>query len=110
MATRHGARCLCAEPFSAPWYRDGESARFYAEWVEKAVYGTFDHACLLALDNEGNPQGFVTLRRQVDGSARIGLLAVDGASFRGGVGRRWSRRRRRGVTHSACPGCTWQPR
>ncbi|ACR67356.1 dTDP-4-amino-4,6-dideoxy-D-galactose acyltransferase [Edwardsiella ictaluri] len=74
--------------FRAPWYRDGESARFYAEWVEKAVYGTFDHACLLALDNEGNPQGFVTLRRQVDGSARIGLLAVDGASFRGGVGRR----------------------
>ncbi|WP_370548030.1 dTDP-4-amino-4,6-dideoxy-D-galactose acyltransferase [Edwardsiella tarda] len=74
--------------FRTPWYQPQDSGRFYAEWVEKAVYGTFDHACLLALDDTGAPQGFVTLRALDAGEARIGLLAVDRAASRRGVGRR----------------------
>lgn len=74
--------------FRTPWYQPQDSGRFYAEWVEKAVYGTFDHACLLALDDTGAPQGFVTLRALAEGGARIGLLAVDRAASRCGVGRR----------------------
>lgn len=74
--------------FRTPWYQPQDSGRFYAEWVEKAVYGTFDHACLLALDDTGSPQGFVTLRALDAGEARIGLLAVDRAASRRGVGRR----------------------
>ncbi|AOV98348.1 TDP-D-fucosamine acetyltransferase [Edwardsiella hoshinae] len=74
--------------FRAPWYHPQDSGRFYAEWVEKAVYGTFDHACLLALDDAGSPQGFVTVRALATGAARIGLLAVARSAARRGVGRR----------------------
>ncbi|WP_019213145.1 dTDP-4-amino-4,6-dideoxy-D-galactose acyltransferase [Yersinia massiliensis] len=62
--------------FRAPWYDPQDSGRFYALWAEKAVLGTFDHQCLLVMDTQGQPAGFVTLRDLQDGSARIGLLAV----------------------------------
>lgn len=62
--------------FRAPWYQPGDSGRFYALWVEKAVLGTFDHQCLLLEDERGDPLGFVTLRSTDEQNARIGLLAV----------------------------------
>lgn len=33
--------------FRAPWYAADASARFYAQWIENAVLGTFDHQCLV---------------------------------------------------------------
>ncbi|MDN5970890.1 MAG: dTDP-4-amino-4,6-dideoxy-D-galactose acyltransferase, partial [Enterobacterales bacterium] len=39
------AQAFALSRFRAPWYQTGDSARFYAEWVEKAVLGTFDHQC-----------------------------------------------------------------
>lgn len=71
--------------FRTPWYREGDSGRFYALWVEKAVLGTFDRCCLIIEDQESKPQGFVTLRELDERQARIGLLAA------------WPERGRRGV-------------
>lgn len=62
--------------FRAPWYRAQDSGRFYAQWVENAVRGTFDDVCLMMLSPQDAPLGWVTLR-QIDATqARIGLLAV----------------------------------
>ena len=61
--------------FRTPWFAPEDSARFYAQWIENAVRGTFDHQCLVASDESGALQGFVSLR-EVEGDARIGLLAV----------------------------------
>ncbi|STJ46869.1 TDP-fucosamine acetyltransferase [Escherichia coli] len=33
--------------FRAPWYAPDASSRFYAQWIENAVRGTFDHQCLI---------------------------------------------------------------
>ena len=74
--------------FRAPWFAEGDSARFYAQWIENAVQGTFDHQCLLAVDEQGEMQGFISLREQEDGSARIGLLAVLPDAQRQGIGHR----------------------
>lgn len=73
--------------FREPWFPANASARFYAQWVENAVRGTFDHQCLLAVDEQGELEGFVSLR-ELDGEARIGLLAVLPASQRRGAGKR----------------------
>lgn len=73
--------------FRAPWYANEASGRFYAQWIENAVRGTFDHQCLIACDEAGTLQGFVSLR-EVDGDARIGLLAVLPAAQGSGVGQR----------------------
>ncbi|MDV5226381.1 dTDP-4-amino-4,6-dideoxy-D-galactose acyltransferase [Providencia rettgeri] len=74
--------------FRAPWYCDGDSGRFYALWIEKAVLGTFDHTCLLVKEASGAILGFVSLRHLDDDTARIGLLAVmPGANGRG-IGRK----------------------
>lgn len=78
------AQVFGASRFRAPWYQPADSGRFYALWIEKAVLGTFDRQCLLALDDRGRPEGFVSLRDSGDGEARIGLLAAfPGASGRG---------------------------
>lgn len=94
--------------FRAPWYAAGGSGRFYAQWVENAVRGTFDHQCLLAVDEQGNMQGFVSLRELDDGTARIGLLAVLPAAQGLGIGQRlmnaandWCRARRLTRLHVA---------
>ncbi|MGB7801872.1 dTDP-4-amino-4,6-dideoxy-D-galactose acyltransferase [Buttiauxella sp.] len=63
--------------FRTPWYQPGDSGRFYAQWVENAVRGTFDHECLL-LKNGDAIQGFVSMRQLNDDEARIGLLAGRG--------------------------------
>lgn len=74
--------------FRAPWYQPGDSGHFYARWVENAVLGTFDHQCLLAVNEQGDLQGFVSLRELPDGSARIGLLATLPEAQGLGVGQR----------------------
>lgn len=73
--------------FREPWYQAGDSARFYAAWVENAVRATFDDQCLLALGNQGQVQGFVTLRQLEGQQARIGLLATAKEYIGQGVGR-----------------------
>ncbi|MEH2921955.1 dTDP-4-amino-4,6-dideoxy-D-galactose acyltransferase [Samsonia erythrinae] len=84
-ALRNAAsRVFALSRFRSPWYQPEDSGRFYAQWVENAVRGTFDHGCLLAEDAAGNPQGWVTLRRVDDTDARIGLLGVwPGVTVRG---------------------------
>jgi len=63
--------------FRTPWYQPGDSGRFYAQWVENAVRGTFDNQCLLLRQGE-KIRGFVTLRQLGGEEARIGLLAGKG--------------------------------
>ncbi|MCX8959016.1 dTDP-4-amino-4,6-dideoxy-D-galactose acyltransferase [Erwinia psidii] len=94
--------------FRSPWYQPGDSGRFYAQWVENAVLGTFDHQCLLAVNAPGDLQGFVSLRELSDGSARIGLLATLPHAQGLGVGQRmvaaaidWCRARRLNRLHVA---------
>jgi len=64
--------------FRAPWYAPDDSGRFYAQWIENAVKGTFDHVCLVFCTAGGQIQGFVSLRRLNEHEARIGLLAGRG--------------------------------
>ncbi|MBE5201374.1 MULTISPECIES: dTDP-4-amino-4,6-dideoxy-D-galactose acyltransferase [Pectobacterium] len=78
------SRVFALSRFRSPWYQPQDSGRFYAQWIENAVRGTFDHCCLLAEDAAGNLQGWVTLRRMDDTDARIGLLGVwPGVTVRG---------------------------
>lgn len=86
--------------FRSPWYQPGDSGRFYAQWVENAVCGTFDHHCLLVENASAEPQGWVTLRQLNEAEARIGLLAVwPGVTARGigaqlmSAAERWCRQR-----------------
>lgn len=65
--------------FRAPWYAPDASGRFYAQWVENAVNGSFDHTCLVLREDDGAIRGFVTLRRLNDSETRIGLLGGYGA-------------------------------
>ncbi|WP_312043223.1 dTDP-4-amino-4,6-dideoxy-D-galactose acyltransferase [Erwinia sp.] len=94
--------------FRAPWYKTADSGRFYAQWVENAVLGTFDHQCLIAVNEQGELQGFVSLRELADGSGRIGLLATRPEAQGLGVGQRmieaaidWCRARRLTRLHVA---------
>lgn len=78
------AQAFTVSRFRMPWYQPDDSGRFYALWIEKAVLGTFDHQCLLALHEQGRPEGFVSLRNLGGRETRIGLLAAfPGASGRG---------------------------
>lgn len=71
------AQVFTQSRFRMPWYQPADSGRFYAQWVENAVLGTFDHQCLL-LKNGNEIQGFVSLRQLNEREARIGLLAGRG--------------------------------
>lgn len=82
------ASVFTASRFRAPWYHPQDSGRFYAEWIEKAVLGTFDHQCLLVLDDTGQPEGFVSLRELGNQEARIGLLAAFPGAAGKGIGSR----------------------
>jgi hypothetical protein len=53
-------------------------ARFYAQWIENAVLGTFDHQCLVFRTPTGEIRGYVSLRELNATEARIGLLAGRG--------------------------------
>lgn len=76
--------------FRTPWYSPDASGRFYAQWVENAVNGSFDHTCLVLREADGTLQGFVTLRQLNASETRIGLLGGYGV---GGIlmdaARRW---------------------
>ncbi|MEM0654631.1 dTDP-4-amino-4,6-dideoxy-D-galactose acyltransferase [Klebsiella huaxiensis] len=65
--------------FRAPWYAADASGRFYAQWIENAVRGTFDHQCLIFRAPDGDIRAFVSLRQLNEREARIGLLAGRGA-------------------------------
>ncbi|MGP3593502.1 dTDP-4-amino-4,6-dideoxy-D-galactose acyltransferase [Vagococcus sp. WN89Y] len=64
--------------FRAPWYPPDASGRFYAQWIENAVKGEFDHQCLLFRRDNGDISGFVSMRQLNAQEARIGLLAGRG--------------------------------
>ncbi|HBZ16406.1 dTDP-4-amino-4,6-dideoxy-D-galactose acyltransferase [Pantoea sp. BRR-3P] len=81
------AQAFSQSRFRAPWFEPADSGRFYAQWIENAVRGTFDHQCLVACDEQGALQGFVSMR-EVDGDMRIGLLAVLPGAQGCGVGQR----------------------
>ena len=72
------ARAFAQSRFRTPWYAPDDSGRFYAQWVENAVKGTFDHVCLIFSAANGQIQGFVSLRKLNEREARIGLLAGRG--------------------------------
>jgi dTDP-4-amino-4,6-dideoxy-D-galactose acyltransferase len=65
--------------FRAPWYPEDASGRFYAQWIENAVKGVFDHECLLFRGANGGIEAFVSLRQLNAQEARIGLLGGRGA-------------------------------
>ncbi|ELY4128125.1 dTDP-4-amino-4,6-dideoxy-D-galactose acyltransferase [Cronobacter malonaticus] len=73
------AEAFAMSRFRAPWYAPDASGRFYAQWVENAVKGVFDHECLILRTPQGALRGFVTLRALNEQEARIGLLAGRGA-------------------------------
>ncbi|MGG7125918.1 dTDP-4-amino-4,6-dideoxy-D-galactose acyltransferase, partial [Salmonella enterica subsp. enterica] len=52
--------------FRAPWYAPDASARFYAQWFENAVRGTFDHQSLVLRTETGAIRGYVSLRELND--------------------------------------------
>ncbi|RAU31602.1 dTDP-4-amino-4,6-dideoxy-D-galactose acyltransferase [Enterobacter sp. ECC-175] len=72
------AEAFALSRFRAPWYAPDDSGRFYAQWVENAVKGTFDHVCFVFRAEDSRITGFVTLRKLNDREARIGLLAGRG--------------------------------
>jgi dTDP-4-amino-4,6-dideoxy-D-galactose acyltransferase len=76
---RHlAAEAFAQSRFRSPWYAPQDSGRFYAQWIENAVKGTFDHLCLVFRAPDGGIQGFVSLRKLSDSDGRIGLLAGRG--------------------------------
>jgi len=78
-ALRHlAAEAFAQSRFRTPWYAPQDSGRFYAQWIENAVQGTFDHLCLVFRAPDGEIQGFVSLRKLNDSEGRIGLLAGRG--------------------------------
>ncbi|MCU6410380.1 dTDP-4-amino-4,6-dideoxy-D-galactose acyltransferase [Enterobacter quasiroggenkampii] len=72
------AQAFAQSRFRTPWYAPDDSGRFYAQWIENAVKGTFDHVCLVFRAGDGQLQGFVSLRKLNAREARIGLLAGRG--------------------------------
>lgn len=72
------AQAFASSRFRAPWYAQDASGRFYAQWIENAVKGTFDHECLVFRALSGEIKAFVSLRQLNAREARIGLLAGRG--------------------------------
>ena len=78
-ALRQQAATVFAQSrFRAPWYPPDASGKFYAQWIENAVRGQYDHECLVARAPDGGISGFVSLRQLNEQEARIGLLAGRG--------------------------------
>ncbi|MCE9890347.1 dTDP-4-amino-4,6-dideoxy-D-galactose acyltransferase [Kluyvera intermedia] len=73
------AQAFALSRFRAPWYAPDASGRFYAQWIENAVKGTFDNQCLIFRDDSLAIRAFVSLRELNAHEARIGLLAGRGA-------------------------------
>lgn len=81
------AQIFVQSRFRAPWFAADASAHFYAQWIENAVRGTFDHQCLVASDASGALQGFISLR-EIEGDVRVGLLGVLPHAQGHGIGQR----------------------
>lgn len=73
------AQAFALSRFRAPWYAPDASGRFYAQWIENAVKGTFDNQCLIFRDDRQAIRAFISLRELNAHDARIGLLAGRGA-------------------------------
>ncbi|WP_281549970.1 dTDP-4-amino-4,6-dideoxy-D-galactose acyltransferase [Kluyvera cryocrescens] len=73
------AQAFALSRFRAPWYAPDASGRFYAQWIENAVKGTFDNQCLILRDDRQAIRAFISLRELNAHDARIGLLAGRGA-------------------------------
>lgn len=73
------AQAFAQSRFRVPWYAIDASGRFYAQWIENAVKGTFDDQCLVFRHDDGTIRAFVSLREVNASEARIGLLAGRGA-------------------------------
>lgn len=73
------AQAFAQSRFRVPWYAIDASGRFYAQWIENAVKGTFDDQCLVFRHDDGTIRAFVSLREVNGSEARIGLLAGRGA-------------------------------
>ena len=71
--------------FRPPWFAQAETAGFYAAWARNAVRGEYDDECLL-VETHGELVGLVTMKDNLDGSARIGLLAASTGSHGTGKG------------------------
>lgn len=72
-------RQLASAAFAQSRFAPDASGRFYAQWIENAVRGTFDHQCLILRAASGAIRGYVSLRELNATDARIGLLAGRGA-------------------------------
>jgi dTDP-4-amino-4,6-dideoxy-D-galactose acyltransferase len=79
MLREQAAQAFAQSRFRAPWYAPDASGRFYAQWIENAVKGVFDHQCLVFRTRSGDIRAFVSLRQLNETDARIGLLAGRGA-------------------------------
>lgn len=100
MLRRAAEQAFGQSRFRAPWFNPADGGRFYSQWVENAVRGTFDNQCLIACDAQGALQGFVSMS-ETAGDVRIGLLAVLPEAQGKGLGQRllmaaadWGRARR----------------
>ena len=69
--------------FRAPWYAPDASGRFYAQWIENAVRGTFDHQCLILRAASGDIRGYVSLRELNATDAELMQTALNWAYARG---------------------------
>lgn len=76
---QQAAQVFVQSRFRPPWYTPPQRAQFYAQWIENAVRGTFDHQCLVLRGEGGEIRAFVSLRQLNHSEARIGLLAGRGA-------------------------------
>jgi dTDP-4-amino-4,6-dideoxy-D-galactose acyltransferase len=65
---------FCYSRFRPPWFDKKDKESLYSIWAEKAIRGIFDNVCLVSGEKD-LLFGFVTLRDNNDGTARIGLLA-----------------------------------
>lgn len=74
-----GRRGVYAESFSRAVVCARRQRPFYAQWIENAVRGTFDHQCTVLRTETGAIRGYVSLRELNDTDVRIGLLAGRGA-------------------------------
>ncbi len=64
------------------------SARFYAQWIENAVRGTFDRNARCFAPGRALSRGYVSLRELNDTDARIPVCWPDGAARGRYAGRR----------------------
>lgn len=60
---------------------------FYANWIKKAVLGTFDSYCYCLFDSQGKPLGFCSIRENSNQSVHIGLFGIDDEHHGKGFGK-----------------------